>query len=126
LFLADSDGEEYNLKQSPAHLHKGVTYTVRRILSFIKRLAGLCHEALHHRFVDWTKPDTTSLLFGTLTDLPRSKFQLVAENARYASTTDRPASTDETACLYQDRPNALGPAVKNSADLETGVVHRSA
>jgi hypothetical protein len=43
-----------------------------------------------------------------------------------ASTTDHPASTGETACLYQDRPDAPGPADKNGADLETGVVHRSA
>src|SRR5256884_1369557 len=39
-------------------------------------------QALHHRFIDWTKPDTaTSLLVGTLTDLARSKTELVAENA---------------------------------------------
>src|SRR2546430_8416153 len=39
-------------------------------------------QALHHRFIDWTKPDTaTSLLLGTLTDLARSKSELVAENA---------------------------------------------
>src|SRR5260221_847933 len=43
-----------------------------------------------------------------------------------ASTTDHPASTGETACLYQDRPAAPSPADKNGADLETGVVHRSA
>src|SRR5216117_3492209 len=39
-------------------------------------------QALHHRFIDWTKPGTaTSLLVGTLTDLARSKSELVAENA---------------------------------------------
>jgi hypothetical protein len=43
-----------------------------------------------------------------------------------ASTPDHPASTGETACLYQDRPDAPGPADKHGADLETGVVHRSA
>jgi putative transposase len=56
LLLADSSEEEYNRKHSSAH-------------------------PLHHRFVAWTKPDTTSLLLGTLTDLSRSKSQLVAENA---------------------------------------------
>src|SRR2546421_9051433 len=66
---------------SPAHLHKGVTYTVHRILTFITRLISFCLQSLHHRFVDWTKPDTTSLLLGTLTDLARSKSELVAENA---------------------------------------------
>jgi putative transposase len=44
-------------------------------------LTGLCLQSLHHCFVTWTKPDTTSLLLGTLTDLSRSKSELVAENA---------------------------------------------
>ena len=43
-----------------------------------------------------------------------------------ASTTDHPAATGETACLYQDGPDAPGPAGKNGADLETSAVHRSA
>jgi putative transposase len=41
----------------------------------------LCLRSIHHRFVLLTKPDTTSLLLGTLTDLSRSKSELVAENA---------------------------------------------
>jgi hypothetical protein len=55
--------------------------TVQRILTFVTSLTRLCLQLLHHRFVTWTKPDTTSLLLGTLTDLSRSKSQLVAENA---------------------------------------------
>ena len=47
----------------------------------MKRLTGVCLQSLHHRFVAWGKPDTTSLLLGTLIDLSRSKSQLVAENA---------------------------------------------
>jgi putative transposase len=54
---------------------------VHGILTFIKRLTGFCLHSLHHCFVAWTKPDTTSLLLGTLTDLARSKSELVAENA---------------------------------------------
>jgi putative transposase len=56
-------------------------YTVQGILTFITRLTGLCLQSLHHCFVDWTTPETTSLLLGTLTDLARSKSELVAENA---------------------------------------------
>jgi putative transposase len=41
----------------------------------------MCLQSLHHHFVAWTKPDTTSLLLLTLTDLSRSKSELVAENA---------------------------------------------
>jgi len=66
---------------SPAHLQKGGTYTVHEILTYMKWLTSLCLQSLHHRFVDWTKPDTTSLIFGTVTDLGRSRSELVAENA---------------------------------------------
>jgi len=55
--------------------------TVQRILTFVTCLTRLCLRSLHHRYVTWTKPDTTSLLLGTLTDLARSKSELVAENA---------------------------------------------
>jgi len=65
---------------SPAHVHKGVMYTVYGILTFIKRLTSIWLQSLYHRFVAWTKPDTTSLLLGTLTDLSRNKSKLVAEN----------------------------------------------
>jgi hypothetical protein len=73
--------EEYNLKHSSVHLHKEVMYTVHGILTFIKRLTGVCLQSLHHCFITWTQPDTTSLLLGTLTDQARSKSELVAENA---------------------------------------------
>ena len=55
--------------------------TVHKILTIITRLTRFCLQSLHHRFVAWTKPNTTSLLLGTLIDLSRSKSQLVAENA---------------------------------------------
>ena len=51
------------------------------ILTFFKRLAGHGFQSLHQRFVAWTTPDTTSLLLATLSDLARSKSELVAENA---------------------------------------------
>src|SRR5437016_12610826 len=35
-------------------VHKGGTYTVYGILTSIKLLIGLCHEALHHRFIACT------------------------------------------------------------------------
>src|SRR5262249_24027234 len=54
---------------------------VQRILSFITRLTRFCLKSLHHRYVTWTTPGPTSLLLLTLTDLSRSKSQLVAENA---------------------------------------------
>jgi len=54
---------------------------VHEILTFITRLIRFCLQSLHHRFVNWTKPSTTALILGTLTDLARSKSELVAENA---------------------------------------------
>ncbi len=66
---------------SPAHLHKGVAYTVPGILTCVKRLTGRCPQSLYQRFIAWTKPDAISLLLGTLIDLERSKSELVAENA---------------------------------------------
>src|SRR5713101_275619 len=57
------------------------TYTVQRILTFVTCMTCLCLRSLHHRFILWTKPDTTSLIPGMLIDLARSKSELVAENA---------------------------------------------
>ena len=52
------------------------------ILFFITRLTRRCLQSLHHHFKNWTKPDTaTSLMVGTLTDLARNTFGLMAENA---------------------------------------------
>ncbi len=52
-----------------------------RVLPHLLRLRGLCSDALHSRFLHWTKPLSTSLLLGTLADLSRSKSELIAENA---------------------------------------------
>jgi hypothetical protein len=40
-----------------------------------------------------------------------------------AKASDHPAATGETTYLYQDGPDAPGAAGKNSADLETSLVH---
>jgi transposase InsO family protein len=52
-----------------------------RVLLPLQRLKGFCLDVLHPRFVRWTKPLTPSLPLGTLTDLGRSKSELIAENA---------------------------------------------
>jgi len=51
------------------------------ILSRLKQLVGTSLDVLHVRFIDWTKPLSSSLPLGTLSDLARSKSELVAENA---------------------------------------------
>ena len=54
---------------------------MQRILTFVTCLIRFCLRPLHHRFVSWTKPDTSSLRLATLTDFARSKSELAAENA---------------------------------------------
>jgi hypothetical protein len=55
--------------------------TLHGIFTFIERLTGVWLQSLHQRFIAWTTPNTTSLLLDTLTDLAKSKSELVAENA---------------------------------------------
>src|SRR5437870_8158445 len=47
----------------------------------LQRLKDGCLDALSSRFTRWTKPLGTSLPLATLTDLGKSKSQLIAENA---------------------------------------------
>jgi putative transposase len=54
---------------------------VGRVLPHLLPLGRYCLDMLHSRFLRWTKPLSTSLLLGTLTDLSRSKPELIAENA---------------------------------------------
>ena len=51
------------------------------ILTSLRRLKNGCLEALTSRLARWTKPLLTSLPLATLTDLGRSKPELVAEIA---------------------------------------------
>ena len=72
--------EAYNRKHASAHLYQGGMDTVQRILTFMKRLIVVWFQLFHHRFVAWTKPNTTSLLALDIDSLARSKSELVAEN----------------------------------------------
>src|SRR6266571_3264199 len=51
------------------------------VFTTLQRLKDSCLEALTSRFARWTKPLRTSLPLSTLTDLGRSKSELLAENA---------------------------------------------
>jgi putative transposase len=51
-----------------------------RVFTTLQRLKDGCLEALSSRFAGWTKPLRTSLPLSTLTDLGRSKSELIAEN----------------------------------------------
>ena len=47
----------------------------------IKQRMLFSFHAIQERFSRWIKPPTTSLLLGTLADMPRGKSELLAENA---------------------------------------------
>ncbi len=51
------------------------------VFTSLQRLKNDCLDALFSRFARWTKPLRTSLPLVTLTDLGKSKSQLLAENA---------------------------------------------
>jgi putative transposase len=51
------------------------------VFTTLQRLKDSCLEALTSRLACWTKPLRTSLPLSTLTDLGRSKSELLAENA---------------------------------------------
>jgi putative transposase len=51
------------------------------VFTTLQRLKDSCLEALTSRLARWTKPLRTSLPLSTLTDLVRSKSELLAENA---------------------------------------------
>ncbi len=52
-----------------------------RVFTTLQRLLDGCLDALTFRFACWTKPLGTTLPLSTLTDLSKSKSQLLAENA---------------------------------------------
>ena len=52
-----------------------------RVFTTLQRLKDGCLDEINSRFAHWTKPLLTSLPLSTLTDLSRSKSELLAENA---------------------------------------------
>jgi putative transposase len=54
-----------------------------RVITSLQRLKDSCLDALSSCFARWTKPIRTSLPLSTLTDLGKSKSQLIAENALF-------------------------------------------
>jgi len=54
---------------------------MRRVFTTLQRLLDGCLYGLSSHFARWTKPLWTSLPLSALTDLSRSKTELIAENA---------------------------------------------
>jgi hypothetical protein len=80
---------EWKIRSRQHHAHArtttisrdGEAYSMDRVFTHLLRLKGCCLDVLRSRFPCWTKPLSTSLPLGTLTDLGRSRSQLIAENA---------------------------------------------
>jgi putative transposase len=86
--LANRGGWVYNPKLSPAYScsttlfsQDGEPSCMGRIFTTLQQLKDGCLHALSSRLTRWTKPLGTSLPLQTLTDLGRSKSELIAENA---------------------------------------------
>jgi len=62
-------------------LGDGETSYMAGMVTRLRRLKNGCWDALSARLTRWTKPLQTSLPLATLTDLGRSKSDLIAENA---------------------------------------------
>ena len=102
----------------------GVAFVMAGILTHLRRLKDGCLEALSSRFARWTKPLASFLPLQTLTDLGRSKAELLAEIALLSTTTHHSQATSETATYRQDRsraPHLVGTA---RSDMETSPHHR--
>src|SRR6266568_4353267 len=59
----------------------GEASSMSRLITSLLRLKDGCLDVLSSRFARWTKPLRTSLPLATLTDLGKSKSELIAENA---------------------------------------------
>ena len=65
----------------PLFSHDGEASCMTRVLKQLQRLKTGCLDALSSRLTRWTTPLRSSLLLSTLTDLGKSKSELIAENA---------------------------------------------
>ena len=71
---------------------------MRSVFSSIKSCVSFSFHAFQEHVLRWIKPPTASLLLGTLTDLTRSKAELLAENAFRTH-----AQKIESRCLVRER-----------------------
>ncbi len=63
--------------------HEGEGHPLSRVFICIKQLACCYLHMLQAGFLRWTGLLKTPLLIGTLADLPKGKFELVAENEQH-------------------------------------------
>lgn len=62
-------------------LDEGTKRAVTALLIFLNRRFQFSFIEVRRRLLQWTRPTSRSFLTGTLTDLARTKAELIAENA---------------------------------------------
>src|SRR5207247_10663163 len=67
--------------RTPLFSRDGEASCMAEVLIPLLRLKEGCWDAFSSRFARWSKPHISSLPLATLTDLGRSKSELIAENA---------------------------------------------
>ena len=126
------------LSLAPCRFPRGRVQSKACICSSLQRGNGHCAEDshLHHkvdtflssvappplRHLDYTRPH---LAAAGNTDRPfQEQVPTRGRKRPLTSATRHPASTGETACLYQDGPHAPGASGQNGTHLEASTVHR--
>src|SRR5215467_5604604 len=97
---------------SPAHLHKGVTYTVLGILTCIKRLTIGCLQLLHHRARRLDKTGHHCAYTGAADRPCQEQLRTRSRERASSKASHYPPQTGETTCQYQNGPDAPGSSVE--------------
>ena len=96
-----------------------------RVFTTLQRLKDGCLDALSSRFTRWTKPLRTSLPLATLTDLGRSKSELIAENALLRQQLIMLRRQVKRPSYHQDRSHPPRPAGQAGSNLAAGPLDRA-
>src|SRR5215472_739706 len=93
--------------------------TLQRILIFILRFTDVCLQLVNQHFVAWTKPGTSSLPASDVDRFGQKQVRTGRRTCVPSKTSDHPAATGETTCLYQDGSHASGASGEDASELET-------
>jgi hypothetical protein len=95
------------------------------LITSLLRLKDGGLDVLSSRFVRWMKPLVTSLPLATLTDLGKSKSELLAEKYSFTPTTHCSQTAGETASVHQGRSHPPRPVGQVGSNLAAGSLDRS-
>ena len=96
------------------------------LLSLLTHQIRRCLRQLRRCLLQWTKPTTRSLLGGTLTDLTRTRAELLAENALVRQQLVILRREAQASNVYQVRSTPPAIAGAGRQELVTGALHCAA